>query len=329
MLRSRSLSLFLVGSVLLCSARAAHAAPPVHPARSAPSEEPAEPAAPNDDERAAALRAAGNQAMLEMRYVDALSAYQQAATLAPQYTGVLYSIARAHQLLGEFAEALRTLERFEQRASPETKAKVGQLDHLFTELRSRVGTFELSCNVTGARVLLRNKVIGTTPLPATRLEAGAALLEVEIDGYFPVRREVVIPASGRLALELDLHARSSSSLLTIRTNPGGATISVDGQRQGTSSPSIELALPDGTHRITAQREGYEDASVPIVLRAGTTRDLSLRLEHSVSVTSRWWFWTGAGVLVAGGVALGIAALTERPADKGSLTPGQITAPLHF
>jgi hypothetical protein len=285
---------------------------------------------PNTGERRAeALRAAGNQAMLEMRYVDALASYQQAATLAPEYAGVLYSIARAHQLLGEFAEALKTLERFDREASPEVKAKVGGLDRLFAELRGRVGTLELSSNVNGARVLLRNKVLGITPLPLSRLEAGAATLELELDGFFPVRREIVVPAGGRLTLELALHARSSSALLTIRTSPGGAQIRVDGRSQGTSSPSVELTLPAGTHRITAQREGYDEASVPIVLRAGTSRDLALELERSVPVTSRWWFWTGAGLLVAGGVTLAIATFTERPAEKGTLTPGQISAPLRF
>src|SRR3954471_6756944 len=114
--------------------------------------------------RAAALRAAGNQAMLEMRYVDALAAYQQAATLEPDYKGVLYSIARAHQLLGEFADALKTLERFNREASAETKAKVGGLERLFDELRARVGMLEVTCNVNGARVLFRGKVLGTTPL---------------------------------------------------------------------------------------------------------------------------------------------------------------------
>ena len=328
---SHRLALLVVGASLASPLRDLAAAPGTH-AHSVPASPPSDlrDADPNADEgRASALRAAGNQAMLEMRYVDALASYQQAAALAPGYTGVLYSIARAHQLLGEFAEALRTLERFDREASPEMKAKVGGLDRLFAELRARVGTLELSSNVNGARVLLRNNVLGTTPLPATRLEAGAAPLDLELDGFFAVHREIVVPAGGRLALELSLHARSSSALLTIRTSPGGAQIRVDGRTQGTSTPSIELALPAGTHRITAEREGYEEASVPIVLRAGTSRDLSIKLERSVAVTSRWWFWTGAGLLVAGGVTLAIASMTERPADKGTLTPGQITAPLHF
>ena len=284
---------------------------------------------PSNEQRAAALRDAGNQAMLEMRYVDALSSYQQALSLSPNYSGLLYSIARAHQLLGEFAEALTTLEAFDRSAPPEVRAKVGRLDRLFAELRARVGVLQLGCNVKGARVLLRDKVIGITPLPPTRLEAGSATLEVELDGFFPQKKDIVVPAGGSLALDLTLHARSSSGLLVVHTNPQGAQISVDGRAQGTTSPSVELALPAGPHRVTAQRDGYDEASVPLVLNAGSTRSLNVELDRSVPLTSHWWFWTGAIAIVAGGVALSVAELTERSADKGTLTPGQISAPLHF
>jgi len=280
-------------------------------------------------ERAAKLRDEGNQAMLEMRYVDALSSYQQSLAVAPDFVGVLYSIARAHQLLGEFPEALTTLETFDRRAGPEIKAKVGRLDQLFAELRARVGTLQLGCNVSGARVILRDKVIGTTPLPATRLQAGSATLQVELEGFFPLRREIVVPAGGSFSFDVELHARSNSGLLIVHTTPSGAQILVDGHKQGTTTPSIEVALTSGPHRITALREGYDEASVPLVLNAGATRDLRVQLEESVPLSHRWWFWTGAGAVVAGSVALAVALTTERRADKGTLTPGQIAAPLHF
>jgi len=265
--------------------------------------------------------------MLDMRYVDALSFYGQARSLDPDDVGVLYSIARAHQLLGEFPEALSLLEEFERRATPEAKAKVGGLQQLFLDLKSRVATLELRCSQPGARVLLRDKVIGTTPLRAIRLPAGAATLQLELDGFFPVRRELVLPAGGSLALEVTLHARSHSGLLMVGTNPGGARVLVDGRQVGTSSPRAELILPAGTHRISAQREGYDEASVPVVLSAGSTRELTVQLERTVPLTSRWWFWTGAALVVAGGVAATYALMSERPADHGSLPPGQVSAPL--
>ena len=304
--------------------RGSFGAPSV-PAQAAPAAAPA----PTEPDRAAKLRDQGNLAMLEMRYVDALAAYEQALTLAPEYSGTLYSIARAHQLLGEFPEALTALTQFEKQAPSEVKARVGQLDQLFTELRSRVGTLQLACNVKGARVLVRDKLIGTTPLPSTLLPAGTARIELELDGFFTQQKQIVVPSAGTLALELTLHARSQVGLLVVRTTPGGAVVSVDGNMQGTSSPSIELALPAGPHRVSATRQGYDDASVPVMLSAGLIRKLDMPLERSVPLTSRWWFWTGAAVVVAGGVAAAIVLSTERAGDHGTLTPGQISAPLHF
>jgi hypothetical protein len=176
-------------------------------------------------------------------------------------------------------------------------------------------------------VLVRDKVIGATPLKSVRLPAGAATLQLELDGFFPERREIVLPAGGSLSLELTLHARSHSSLLLVGTKPSGARVLVDGRQVGTSSPRAELVLPAGTHRVSARREGYDEASVPVVLAAGSTRELTVPLERTVPVTSRWWFWTGAALLVAGGIAAGYALLSERPADHGSLPPGQVSAPL--
>ncbi len=318
LVRMCSLSAWLACCAVAASGLAAEPKPVLTP----PSEAP-----PSNAGRARALRDQGNQAMLDMRYVDALGLYQQSRALDPEDVGVIYSLARAHQLLGEFPEALDHLEEFERRAPSEMKVKVGRLEQLLVDLKSRVSTLILRCNQPGARVLLRDRVVGTTPLRALRVASGTATLQVELEGFFPVQRQVVLPAGGALALELGLPARSTSALLRVGTRPGGALVLVDGKNVGTSNPRVELILPAGAHRVSARREGFEDASVPVVLQAGATRELSVPLERTVPVTSRWWFWTGAALVVAGGVALGYALLSEGPAGRGSLPPGQVSAPL--
>lgn len=291
---------------------------------------PTAPAPAPDAARGQRLQDQGDRAMLDMRYVDALSFYEQVRALEPNDAGLDYSIARAHQMLGEFPEALTALERFEQRASVEEKATVGRLQDLFTDLRSRVSGLHLRSSQAGARVLVRDRVIGMTPLPSsTRLGAGAATIQVELDGFFPTKRDVVLPAGGVLELELELHARSRSAMLSVQTKPPGATVLVDGQRIGTTSPSAEIVVGAGSHQLTALREGYETASSPVVLRAGSTRTVTLSLERTVPISHRWWFWSGLGVAVAGGVALGVALLTEHPPGNGSLSPGQTRAPLEI
>ena len=66
------------------------------------------------------------------------------------------------------------------------------------------------------------------------------------------------------------------------------------------------------------------------LLAGERKTISVELDKSAGITSKWWFWAGAGVVVVGGVALTAALLTEREADPGDIPPGRVSAPLiHF
>lgn len=312
-------SVLALGVATCASAIAGAAAPPAAPDVAPP----ITPAA-----RAATLKEQGNQSMLDMRYVDALAAYEESLSLAPGDLTLLYSIARARELLGDFPEALAAIERFTAEAPANVKARVGKLDQLATQLRARVSTLTIKCNIAGARVLVRHKVIGATPLAAPiRLTAGAATIDVELEGFFPQTRDVVLPGAGGLAIEITLAPRSTSGMLLLKTDPPGARVSVDGRPEGTASPTVELALPPGSHRLLAQREGYDDADTPLVLSPGATRELTLTMQRSVPVTRRWWFWTGLGAVVAGGAAITAVALIEKPAKQGTLKPGQVGAPL--
>jgi hypothetical protein len=300
------------------------AQPPSLPSGSPPASDRA--SAEGEPEDAAGLRNQGNAAMLAMRYADALQLYRRASVLAPEQVGLQYSIARAHQFLGEYPEALAALERFAKRASAEDLAKVGPLDVLFAEIRPRVSTLFLRCTVEGARVIVRDKVVGVTPIAGLRLPAGAATLEVELDGFFTQRRGVVLPGGGSLALEVELHPKRTSGLLTVSTWPPAAQVFVDGHYLGTSTPTVELAVTAGPHDVIARREGYDEARVPLIVQPGTTRDMSIPLQKSVYITSRWWFWTGLGAVVAGGIVTAIALTTERSPGRGTLVPGQIVGP---
>jgi hypothetical protein len=221
--RLLSIALILSPSLAMAAPRATSAKP-----------EPPPPAPVEDTpaQRAAKLRDQGNDAMLGMRYADALGAYSKA---------------------------------------------------LYAEIRPRVSLLDLTCDVAGARVLVRDKVIGVTPLPPTRILAGA----------------VTLAGGGELSLKVPLHAKSTSGFVSITTNPMGALVSVDGSERGTSTPKLELALPAGPHDVSVKRDGYDAARIPIVLSPGSSRDVSTPLEPTRS---------------------------ERGADHGSLTPGQVSGP---
>jgi len=273
--------------------------------------------------RAKDLRQQGHKHFDEQRYPEALAAYQKSYELSAD-PALLYNIGRAYQLLNQAPEALDAFEAFLAKASPELRSRVQGLDETVAEARKKVTTLTLSSSVAGARVLLRKKQVGVTPLKPLRVLAGEADIEVIAEGYEPLVRKLSLKGGEAASVELTLTSKKNSGLLVVRSTAPGARALVDGRPIG-NTPT-EVALEAGEHRVTLQGDGLKETSKTVVLGAGERREVTMEAEKSAR-PSRWWLWAGAGLLIAGGVALTVALTTERAADKGTATPGQVSAPL--
>ena len=67
--------------------------------------------------------------------------------------------------------------------------------------------------------------------------------------------------------------------LSVTTEPAGATIYIDGVRQGISPATIP-GLSPGSHTLLLKLDGYDDLSLPITITAGTTQYYSSALMKS-------------------------------------------------
>lgn len=273
---------------------------------------------------AAELKDAGDQAMRRLAYGAALERYREAYAIAPD-PALLYNMGRALQALGRHPEALEQMEAFARDAPPELKARVPKLDELLSELRAKVSTLELVSNVAGARVLVRRRQIGTTPLASVRLNAGTASVEVLADGYHPYKKTVKLPGGSKLRLDVTLHSKTTTGVLEVSSPVTGASVFVDGKRVGTAP--VQTMLGAGEHRVLVRREGYDEAETSAVVSVGRTTRLDVPLDAPPPITGRWWFWTGVGVVVVAGAAITVALLTERDPDEGNIPPGQVSGPL--
>jgi hypothetical protein len=280
-----------------------------------------------EGESALALKQSGNEKMVDSDFVGAIADYQQALALAPNDVALLYNIGRAHGFLGHHPEALAALETFEARATPEQKAKIAQLAELIADTRRHVGYLTVACAIPHARVQLGARVVGEAPLARIAVETERTTVKIEAEGYLDDVRAVTIMGAAELALDCRLLPRSTSGTLVANATPTGARLSVDGKFLGNNH--VEITLPAGPHTILAEQAGYERASSSVVIAAGGTKTLDVQLRPTVPITARWWFWGGLAVVVAGGTALTVALLTERSADKGSIPPQQLGAPLRF
>ena len=284
----------------------------------------AAPASP--EERAATLKKQGDAAMDALRYDEAIDAYTQAYALSPD-PALLYNRGRVHQARGEWPAALADLERFSLDATPELRQRVPKLDELLAEARGHVATVTITSNVDGARVLVRKTQVGTTPIPSPlQLDSGPATVEVLAEGFFDWRRELELKGGATTVLVAQLGTKSTSGILRVSALTPGTRVRID-EAPASSAPAEAIVLA-GVHRVVIHADGYDDLETNVVVGAGETKEVTLEPEKRPALTSRWWFWTGVGVVVVAGATVTYALLTSKPADKGDqFQPGQVSAPL--
>jgi hypothetical protein len=282
---------------------------------------------PADKSHAASLKKRGDDEMESLRYAEALADYTEAYRLTSD-PALLYNRARVLEALERFPEALSELERFSREASPQLRGKVPRLKELMKDLDARIATLTIRCEVPNARVLVRDKLVGTTPLDGPiRVNAGQAPLEVVAEGYQPWKTTIDLPKAGTLTVDVTLVARDARGVLAVASTPTGSDLRIDGQTFGRTP--VEAQLAPGNHVVIVMRDGYQEKKTTAVVIEGQRKDLDIALEKNPPIFAKWWFWTGVAVVVAGAVVITYAVTTEKSAGRGDIPPGQVAGPLRF
>ena len=288
-------------------------------------------------QRVEELKKRGNQAMLDLNYGEALDAYTAAIAIAPDEATLYYNLGRAHQAREDYPAALDALDQFARKASPDVKARVPKLEQLIADVRSRVGTLSIQCSadVPDATVSVGDKstLRGCSTAPKVvrvSVPSRTAVLEVRLSAerYQSQTARVAVEGGGPpVNVSLKVLAKASSGTLLVRATPLDARISIDGVERG--NPPLEVPLPAGAHTLDVRADRHDSSHVPVVVEAGRTKDVNIDLQRSAPITTKWWFWTGVGVLAVGvGVTIWyLVAQPEKDAGTGTIAPGQVSAPL--
>jgi len=279
----------------------------------------------NDPQKteAAHLKNAADVLMDQDRYADAVVLYQRAYELSND-PALLYNQGRAFEALGDYPTALEKLEIFERDASPAMRARVPGLKELITDLRGRIATIVVRTNAPAARLLVRQKDEGIINAEKRlSIRAGSASIEVDADGFETFRRDVELSAGAIVVIEANLTPKKRDALVVVRTTPS-VDVLLDGKALGRSPLQVRAA--PGSHELVARGDGYYEQRVPMTLALGDRRDIELEMKSTPGIASKWWFWTGIGVVIAGGVATAIVLTTEKPHSTGSFSPGSVSGP---
>jgi len=282
-------------------------------------------AQPLTDSLALAFKEQGDRAIAENRFGDAEGAYSKGDRIQ-HHPSFDFNLARALQGLERYAEALDALERFDSEASPELRAQVPGLSDLLNQLKQNVGQLRIDSVEKVAKLTGNGRDLGQLRKGAViRCNRGTFELRVEAEGHEPIAKRVVIEPGRTTTVHLDWVPIDSRAKLSIAATVAAANVSVDGKPLGQTP--LDVKLTPGTHRLRLDHSDYQTLETDVVLSNRESRALNLEMSRHAPIWSKWWFWTGAAVVVAGIVVTGIALSTTKSADPGDIQPGIVAAPL--
>jgi hypothetical protein len=227
----------------------------------------AQPAAPDAQARAAFDR--GIADVDAGRFANAVAAFEESYRLRPAAV-VLYNLASAYSRLGRHQQAIATYERYLAEGGARLPPdRVQAVQARIAELRRDLPVVVLRVRPTPFTLTVdgRAQTVTGDELP---LDPGSHLLVATAPSRAPQQREVQLAPGARVTWDVELPADAAAPATPV---------------VATATPPV-VATPAVTPHPPQER-------APAATGA--------------SITSRWWFWTGIGVVVAGGTLAALGA----------------------
>lgn len=131
----------------------------------------------------------------------------------------------------------------------------------------------------GATVVCDGILREASPVTIDGLASGPHLVSVELAGYVPARKTVMLVGGEKAAVEVKLE--QEMGLVLVHSNPDGAEVAVDGAHRG-KTPLLITDLPRGVYRVKALMSGYKDREVELRVEGRTPKQLMLDLDSDAA-----------------------------------------------
>ena len=155
-----------------------------------------------------------------------------------------------------------------------------------TELKPNFGSLSINSVPTGSVVMINGQVKGKTPYGIDRIKSNSYNIKVSKDLYHTYEENFII-TDGSVNTR-DISLTPAFGKLTVKTNPAGAKVRIDGQSRG-ATPFELNELPSGNYHITLTKDLFQTIDLDIVIEDGKNLDLNPKLEArsgTLSITGK-------------------------------------------
>lgn len=275
-------------------------------------------------EQARRLFTEGTERVKKAEWARALASFEQSSALKP-HAITTYNIGACQRAIGTYTKARATfseaLKRHEStRELPESlataaKGYVAEIDRLVAHAKVTIAPSDARIAVDGAPLAPDptdgNRLIAGLRPPGPGETAKSASFELIVDpgahvfvlsrkGFTDIVLNRTLAPSSTTTLTLELNKLPGT--MHIASNQDNAIVTVAGIDVGMTPAAITRS--SGSYRVIVKKEGYVPYESMVALKPGD--DVTLRAQltpEPKSVLKRWWFWSGAAVVLTA-VAVG-------------------------
>jgi len=142
---------------------------------------------------------------------------------------------------------------------------------------ANAGGLSITSQPDGATITLNGAPAGKTPYQNQNLKPGRYKVVASKEGFENYSGEVTVRSGETVPLEVTLKALTVTGRLSIKSDPEGATIFLDGRELG-NTPQELNNVPAGSRQIELRKKGYKEYNATVVVEAQQLRTIDARLE---------------------------------------------------
>jgi len=217
---------------------------------------------------------------------------------------LLWNMAACEKNLRHYAEVARLVSRYlAEGGGLLTAQDRTEASELVSTVRGFVSELAISVDQPGATILLDERPIGQSPLPAAvQVDMGQHRIRVRKAGFVDFTSTAELVGGQPFSLAATLTPEKHEGQLRVLAGPSDV-IQID---QRTSQVGLwEGTLPTGTHSVFVTGNGKRAHQTDVIVQDNQLTNLHVSLETEVkplieksSVPT--WLWVAGGVVVVGG-----------------------------